>query len=247
MLAYEQTQGCRMVFLRRELDDPTLDDSPCGRCDNCTGRRLPETVDAGVVASISAQLSAPGVALPVRKMWPTGSARRGKIKGVAPGKALGRINDVTRGPALNALLRANTYRPRPAQQWREDEWLPQIVKVLAAWEWRERPRCVVVLGDWDAARTEMLSALGRAVAQVGQMRFGGTIRATGPEVTATNSAFRVNALDQRFDFSEVPALEGPVLLLAGLVDSGWSMTVAGADLAARDNIEVLPLALASMG
>lgn len=247
MLAYEQTQGCRMAFLRRELDDPTLDDSPCGRCDNCTGRRLPETVDAGVVASISAQLSAPGVALPVRKMWPTGSARRGKIKGLAPGKALGRLNDVTRGPALNALLRANTYRPRPAQQWREDEWLPQIVEVLAAWEWRERPRCVVVLGDWDAARTEMLSALGRAVAQVGQMRFDGTIRATGPEVTATNSAFRVNALDQRFDFSEVPALEGPILLLAGLVDSGWSMTVAGADLAARDNIEVLPLALASMG
>ena len=42
--------------------------------------------------------------------------------------------------------------------------MQQVVEVLAAWEWSERPRCVVVLGDADAARTEMLSALGKTVA-----------------------------------------------------------------------------------
>ena len=35
MLAYQATDGCRMEYLRRQLDDPAA--APCGRCDNCTG------------------------------------------------------------------------------------------------------------------------------------------------------------------------------------------------------------------
>lgn len=79
------------------------------------------------------------------------------------------------------------------------------------------------------------------------MAFGGAIALTGPEVAAKNSAFRVNALDQHFDFRGVEVREGPVLLLAGVVDSGWSFTVAGADLAATHGFEVLPFAIASIG
>ena len=42
MLAYESTDACRMVFLRSELDDPTIGEGErCGRCDNCTGNHLP--------------------------------------------------------------------------------------------------------------------------------------------------------------------------------------------------------------
>ena len=37
MLAYQATDGCRMEYLRRQLDDPAA--APCGRCDNCTGQR----------------------------------------------------------------------------------------------------------------------------------------------------------------------------------------------------------------
>lgn len=45
MLEYARTDGCRMAFLRRALDDPELADDPawvCGRCDNCA--RRPGTV-----------------------------------------------------------------------------------------------------------------------------------------------------------------------------------------------------------
>ena len=37
MLEYIRTDGCRMDFLRAELDDPTLDPAAggCGRCDSC--------------------------------------------------------------------------------------------------------------------------------------------------------------------------------------------------------------------
>ena len=244
MLAYEATGGCRMAFLRRELDDPTLGDGQrCGRCDNCTGNHLSVEVDAALAERVDARLKAPGVPLPQRKLWPTGSARRGKIKGVQPGKALGRLNDVARGPALAALLRDNAYRP--AEHWREDQWLTRFVAVLADWDWDARPSTVVALGSADPARTAMVAATAEALARVGQMRFGGVVQAGNAEVEARNSAFRVNALDRYFDFSGVDAVDGPVLLLTGEVDTGWSVTVAAADIAERFGVEVLPLAFAS--
>jgi ATP-dependent DNA helicase RecQ len=39
MRDYVATDGCRMQFLRRQLDDPGA--APCGRCDSCTGRGGP--------------------------------------------------------------------------------------------------------------------------------------------------------------------------------------------------------------
>lgn len=244
MLAYEATDQCRMAFLRRELDDPTLGpDERCGRCDNCTGRHLPVEVDSGLAERIDARLKAPGVPLDQRKQWPTGSARRGRIKGVLPGKALGRLNDVARGPALAALLRDNAYRP--SSNWREDQWMRRFVQVLADWDWQTRPTTVVALGSYDPARTEMVAATAEALSRVGKMAFGGVVAAGSTEVQARNSAFRVNALDQYFDTSTLQVPGGPVLLLAGEVDTGWSVTVAAADIAERFGVEVLPLAFAS--
>ena len=41
MLDYQATDGCRMAFLRGQLDDPELGEGErCGRCDNCTGAAL---------------------------------------------------------------------------------------------------------------------------------------------------------------------------------------------------------------
>ena len=244
MLAYEATETCRMVFLRRELDDPTIGEGErCGRCDNCTGNQLSVEVDQALAERINAHLKAPGVPLSQRKMWPTGSARRGKIKGVLGGKALGRLNDVARGPALAALLRDSAYRP--ADNWRDDQWLTRFVAVLADWDWDTRPAAVVALGSADPGRTEMVASTAQALARVGQMTFGGVVRAGGAEVEARNSAFRVNALDRYYDYAGVSVDAGPVLLLAGEVDSGWSVTVAAADIAERFGVEVLPLAFAS--
>ena len=45
MLAYQATDGCRMEYLRRQLDDPAA--APCGRCDNCTGTREAAEVPRG--------------------------------------------------------------------------------------------------------------------------------------------------------------------------------------------------------
>ena len=244
MLAYEATDACRMIFLRRELDDPTISEGEtCGRCDNCTGNHLPTEVDPALAERIDTRLKTPGVPLSQRKMWPTGSARRGKTRGVLPGKALGRLNDVARGPSLAALLRDNAYRP--AENWREDQWMRRFVQVLADWDWDERPTTVVALGTHERARTEMVAATAEALAQVGKMAFGGVVSAGGHEIEARNSAFRVNALDRYYGYGGLNIETGPVLLLAGEVDTGWAATVAAADIAERFGVEVLPLAFAS--
>ncbi len=255
MLDYEATTECRMLFLRHQLDDATAT-APCGRCDNCTGRRWDPSVDAAVGQSVKAQLTAPGVALAHRKMWPTGITRpvpvKGRIKGVGEGKALGRLNDIGRGPALTTLVTERAWAP--SQPWQQDPWLPQVVEVLAGWDWQTRPTSVVALGNVDSETTAFVERLARAVAGLGRMQFAGTLRTTPgtTEVTAQNSAYRVMGLLQHYDFASISqdviaAAGGPVLLVTDLVDTAWSVTVAGSGIFTTTGAEVLPFALAARG
>src|SRR4051794_2253415 len=86
MLAYIATDGCRMRFLREQLDDPGAVD--CGRCDNCTGSGVSAELSGAAVAEAEERLRRPGVTLAPRKMWPTALANlgvdlKGKISGGA--------------------------------------------------------------------------------------------------------------------------------------------------------------------
>src|SRR5262252_1832942 len=110
MLGYLAAEGCRMEYLRRELDDP--DAAPCGRCDNCTGRYWPQQVPQAAVTAAGDRLLRPGVEITPRRMWPTGLAALGiEVSGkidpevsAEPGRALGRLTDLGWGPRLRALL-----------------------------------------------------------------------------------------------------------------------------------------------
>src|SRR5215468_11245277 len=110
MLGYITAGGCRMEYLRRELDDPAA--GPCGRCDNCTGRSWPQAVSRAGAAAARDRLLRPGVEITPRRMWPTGLAGlgidvSGKIApglSAEPGRALGRLTDLGWGPRLRAML-----------------------------------------------------------------------------------------------------------------------------------------------
>lgn len=246
MLEYEATGTCRMLFLRGQLDDATAT-AACGRCDNCTGRRWDTVIDEATAQRVAERLTAPGVRLSQRRQWPTGISVRGRIHGVAAGRALGRLNDIARGPALNTLLTDRSWRP--TTPWQQDTWLPRIVAVLADWDWDTRPTTVVALGSHDPAATEFTAALAEAVAAVGRMAWAGVlpVRPGVGEVTAQNSAYRVAALLDHWDFSGIGPTDGPVLLVTDVIDTGWSVTVAGVGLAERTGQTVLPFALASRG
>lgn len=249
MLEYEATSDCLMRFLRRQLDDPTAT-GVCGRCTNCTGKDWDLRIDPAAEQAVTQRLTAPGIRLAARKQWPTGIGVRGRIHGVGAGRALGRLNDVARGPALSSLLTEKSWQP--ATNWREDPWLTRIVAVLADWDWDNRPVSVVALGAVDPARSALVQRTAQALAGIGRMTFAGVLpvrRGTG-EVSAQNSAYRVQGLLEHWEWSAITELnlaDGPVLLVTDLVDSGWSVTVAGATLAERTGQQVLPFALASRG
>src|SRR3954464_15136696 len=112
MLDYLATDGCRMAFLRDQLDDPEAAD--CGRCDNCGGLSLDASVSEEAVEEAGARLARPGVPIEPRKMWPTALATlgidlKGKIAETAEeGRAVARLTDLGHGQALRALFRPDT-------------------------------------------------------------------------------------------------------------------------------------------
>ncbi|WP_315094045.1 DEAD/DEAH box helicase [uncultured Cellulomonas sp.] len=249
MLEYERTDGCRMEFLQRSLDDETA--APCGRCDSCAGAWYPQEVGQGAAASAERSLDRVGVPVEPRAQWPTGADRlglpvRGKIAAeerATEGRALARLTDLGWGNALRDVFAAGaTDAPlTPAM-------LAGCVRVLAEWGWDERPTAVVALPS--RRRPLLVDSLARGLAEIGRLPYAGALelRDGGPTgQPGGNSAFRLAGVWGRFDASALTLPVGPVLLVDDLVDSRWTMTVAARELRRAGATDVLPFALAVRG
>ncbi|MCP9620255.1 ATP-dependent DNA helicase RecQ [Nocardia otitidiscaviarum] len=246
MIDYQATAECRMNFLRRQLDDPGLTpDSPgCGRCDNCTGTRPDTGVDTAQVAEIRARLDRPGIDLAPRKQWPTGMAKlgislSGKISdGAETGRVLGRLSDLGWGQRLRALLDAPDG-PVP------DEVFRACTVVLREWDWARRPTAVMALES--PTHPILAASLAARLAEIGRLRDLGVLhlRPDLPPVSAVNSAHRVAALHNAWETPDLTSVDGPILLVDTLTDTGWTFTMAARALRAAGADAVLPFALAT--
>ncbi|GAA4876358.1 RecQ family ATP-dependent DNA helicase [Saccharopolyspora cebuensis] len=251
MLDYLATDGCRMEFLRRGLDDPHAE--PCGRCDNCTGAGYGADVDDDAVREAAERLRRPGIDLGPRKTWPSGMDALGvSVSGRIPaaeqastGRAVGRLTDIGWGNRLRELLAAGA----PDQELPEDLF-QACVQVLAAWDWEQRPAGVVALGS--RTRPVLVRDLASRIAAIGRLPLLGEV-ATNPSTTprrATNSAQRVATTWRQFAVPEelagkLAALDGPVLLMDDWTDTGWTLAVVSRLLRQAGAPAVLPFALAS--
>jgi ATP-dependent DNA helicase RecQ len=251
MLGYQALDGCRMEYLRQQLDDP--DAVPCGRCDNCTGQPWTDEVPQASAAAARDRLLRPGVDVEPRRMWPTGLQAlgldvAGKIPASAtaePGRALGRLTDVGWGSTLRALLAHDTPDgPVP------DPVTDAVVKVLTAWDWDRRPAGVVTLPS--LTRPALITSLGQRIAGIGRLPYLGALGYTGPDGAGPrrhNSAQRVGSL---WDALAVPGevagavrdLGEPVLVVDDRIETGWTITVAARLLREAGAPAVLPLVLA---
>ena len=250
MLEYERTEVCRMQFLQEALDDPAA--SPCGRCDNCAGVWYPNAIADDASGTVSAMLDRVGVEVEPRKLWPTGADRlgvavRGKIapaEQLASGRALARLTDLGWGNRLREVL-----APQAPDAACPPELLAACIRVLADWGWEERPAAVVAMPS--RRRPLFVESLARGFADAGRLPLLGslTLRGGGPTGDpGGNSAFRLAAVWDRFgtDGLDVPAGR-PVLLVDDLVDSRWTITVAGRALLQAGASAVLPFAAALRG
>ncbi len=253
MLGYLSTPGCRLEYLRVCLDDPEA--APCGRCDRCVGARYPQDVSPAALDAARAFLGRPGVEIAPRKMWPTGLAAvgiplTGKIKPTEqtePGRAVARLSDLGWGDRLRHAL--DTDAPP------SDELVGAVVEVLKAWAngpeaWSARPVGVVAIDS--TSRPRLVRGLAERIATIGRLPLLGAVASAGPAGGGTNSAQRVRALHSRLALpdglpDQLGDLDGPLLLVDDLVDSGWTMALAGRLLRQAGVPAVLPLALALAG
>jgi ATP-dependent DNA helicase RecQ len=267
MREYAGTRGCRMEFLRRQLDDEGA--APCGRCDNCAGAWLDASVSADALTGAVKELERPGVDVDPRRMWPTGMAALGiDLKGriplseqCSPGRALGRLSDIGWGNRLRPLLAENA----PDGQV-PDDVLKAAVTVLA--DWARSPagwasglpdagnRPVGVVAVPSTSRPQLVGSLAKGIADIGRLPFLGTLAHTGPDGARaprrSNSAQRLSALSGAFAVpAEMAAAladsPGPILLVDDYTDSGWTLAVAARLLRRAGSEQVLPLVLAAAG
>ncbi len=250
MLGYVATTGCRMDYLRRELDDP--DAARCGRCDNCTGIARTAKISTASEAIARRRLQRPGVTVTPRRMWPSGMktlgvAAAGRIPDGAaaePGRSVGRLTAIGWGATLRRMLTDGAPDERVP-----DDLFGAVVQVLAAWDWAQRPAAVVTMPS--RTRPMMIGALGQRIAATGELVYLGSLGyvGEGPPGRQHNSAQRLAALWRTLTVPDalraaLAEFGGPVLLVDDRIDTGWTMTVAAKLLRDCGAPAVLPFALA---
>ena len=253
MRDYLDTDGCRMEFLRRELDDPGA--ARCGRCDGCAGSFIDTLVSEASLAGARGELARPGVDVRSRAMWPTGLPAvgvplSGKIavgERAEPGRAVGRLTDIGWGTRLRALLAEDAQDILVP-----DDVLRAAVAVLTAWGWEQRPAGVVLMSS--RRRPNLVGSLAERLASIGRLPVLGRLDRRGGEgASRVNSAQRVRALHDAITVG--PDLLGelgnlgaaPVLLVDDYADSGWTLALAARALRRAGSGPVLPLVLAVTG
>ena len=237
MVTYGTTERCLEQFLLAELDDPAA--PPCGRCGNCA----PEAeapLDPAVIGRAVDFLRHQPIEIEPRRQWPTGldevKGRIGAAEQLQPGRALCLWGDAGWG----TLVR---------QAWLEDrEVADDLVTAAAAlvggWSPQPPPTWVTCVPSGPHA-DRVLSFAERLASRLGlpfdPVLEGG--RRARPQTELVNSAQQVRNLHGTFTLARPPRPE-PALLIDGLVDSRWTLTVVGARLVQAGVSAVHPLVLA---
>jgi ATP-dependent DNA helicase RecQ len=233
MLAYLDTDSCRMWFLRDQLDDEANWDleagERCGRCDNCGGLTLGAEVSEDSVAAAAQRLSRPGVPIEPRKLWPQalsalGVSLTGKIaERPSQGRAVARLTDLGYGQQLRDLFRVDgdgrvVDGPVP------DGLARAMVSVLADW----RPGVDAIVSIESARRPTLVGDLADGLSRYLRVPVVAHFAIVDPDVRpgqgAMNSAQRVAAVSRRFAL-DAP-VSGRILLVDDLVGTGWTLTLA---------------------
>ena len=252
---YVAGRGCRMRFLREQLDDPGVaQDGDCGRCDRCTGQAPPSDVEGTLLDAAQAHLGRPGVEVEPRRQWPSGMAALGvPLSGripvqaqAAPGRAVARLSDVGWGPRLRELL-----GPGAADGALPRDVVGAAVRVLAGWEWEERPAAVLAVPS--RTRPQRVESFATQLAELGRLPLLGSLQRAHDRSGGVNSAQRLAAVH---DALVVPprvraALEArpgaPLLLVDDTTRTGWTLAEAARVLREAGAGAVLPLVLAVDG
>ncbi|MBA2718291.1 MAG: ATP-dependent DNA helicase RecQ [Chloroflexi bacterium] len=253
MRAYVTTDGCRMAFLTGLLDDPET--GICGRCANDVDKGMARTVDPARTRAAIDFLRRSLRPIEPRKRWVEGAAGVGADSGGAAGST---VIAAPNEPGMALCVAGDAGWGRDIVRARSgDGRFPDGLVVAATRairdQWQPDPAAEWVTSIPSRAADTLVRGFAEALAGELKLPYVATLveaRAAGgdsprPQAAMQNSVLQLENARSKLAIDPAATIPtGAVLLVDDLVDSRWTLTVAGALLRGAGSGPVLPFALA---
>jgi ATP-dependent DNA helicase RecQ len=233
MQDYVGTDECRMAFLARLLDDPSA--GACGHCANDGGHVWSRDVDPELVLEAVSFLRRDVRVIEPRRQWP-GASR------IAVPNEQGRALCVYGDPGWGRDVARGKY-----EAGRFDDALVAAAADVIRGRWRPAPGPAWVTAIPSRGRSTLVGDFASRLAALLGLPYAECLTSlvdAPPQKDMQNSAQQHANARRKLDIDASAVLPGPVLLVDDIVDSRWTMTVAGSLLREHGAGPVLPLALA---
>ncbi|HET9456747.1 MAG TPA: RecQ family ATP-dependent DNA helicase [Candidatus Limnocylindrales bacterium] len=238
MRDYVTHDGCRMEYLIRLLDDP--DAAPCGRCANDVGKGMPHEVSPEVVRAAVDFLRRSLRPIEPRKRW---------VESEAAGSSVIREPN-EEGIALSVLGDAGWGRDVEQARRRGGQYSEALVTAAVRAirdQWRPEPAPEWVAAIPSQGRAAPVVPFAAALASQLGLPFVECVTSAPdapPQEAMQNSVLQLENARAKLAVDPSAVRSGPVLLVDDVVDSRWTMTVAGSLLREHGSGPVHPFALA---
>lgn len=240
---YIATDECKMLFLRRALDEPTSE--RCGKCSSCLHRPLLNTfLDPERVNSAKIFVRHADLPLILNKQVAPSAFEQYGFKGNFPlnmrgheGRILSRWGDAGWGTMVAEGKHAGRF---------QDELVDACAEMILE-RWHPEPAPTWVCCVPSRAHPNLVPDFTQRLAEKLALPFVDVIAKVMdnyPQKLQQNRYHQCKNLDGVFSISQ-PLPAGPVLLVDDVVDSGWTLTVLTALLRQSGCPDVYPVALAS--
>jgi ATP-dependent DNA helicase RecQ len=241
MQEFVETSDCLMEFVARELGDP--DAQPCGRCATCAGPAVGENISEEVVRDAVLFLRRSNIPFEPRKQWPRPWVEgwRGNIPAAERTKE-GRALSIWEDAGWGLTVKRNKYTDH-----RFGDDLVEATRDLIETRWQPSPspewltfipsrREPGLLLDFAKRLAERLGLECRVAIL--------KIKDTDQQKLKRNSYQQFMNIRDAFGMDDDQVIRGPVLLLDDVLNSGWSLAIAGRLLRQHGSGIVYPYVLA---
>lgn len=240
MQTYVDHRGCLMQFLMKALDDPHP--VPCGRCANCRGRGLPAQVAQSLMTEAEEYLQSEQIIIQPRIQWPFGLFPDQKRKipleyQNSDGRSLSCYGNVGWGN----LVRSGKYK----DNYFSDELVKASVHLIRN-IWQPDPFPAWVTAIPSTRHPNLVPDFAHRLAASLRIPFYPgihRIREAPEQKTMRNGFMQARNVINTIQIDQRISLE-PVLLVDDIIDSGWTLTMAGYLLKKQGCGQVYPFTLA---
>ncbi|MDH5785919.1 MAG: RecQ family ATP-dependent DNA helicase [Chromatiales bacterium] len=246
--SYLTDTGCKMVYLRRALDD--VNPAPCGKCNSCLARAVVDVgMDAQLAHAAASFLKQAEMVISPRKQVAPSDAetarafpvyqfprRLGELQ-AHEGRVLSRWGDAGWGGLVRDAKHANHFG---------DDLVEAMAEMIQQ-RWHPEPApswvcCVPSLNHPELVpdfASRLAARLGLPFVDAVEK-----VHDNQPQKMQQNGFHQCHNLDGVFDITQ--GYEGqPVFLVDDVIDSGWTLSVIAALLIRAGSGPVFPVALAS--